>query len=322
MIGGAVALAISAATAPVARWLGERTGAMDNPRGGLKPHPMPVSYLGGLAVALGVAAGFLAEGWPFPWTLPVSLLGLAALGLADDTIGLPPAGRLLAQLGLGILLAAQGLRADPFEQQVIAWIVTVAVFAGAVNAANMVDGMDGLASSATALSALALALVASLHDRSAVLPLILGGAAIGFLPYNLPPARLFLGNAGSYLAGGGLAVAILLLSRNPATFVGAGTCLGLFGLDLLASMVRRALRRERLFQPDREHLYDQLLRRGFSVKEVLAMCVGVHLVLVAIGVLITTFGTAAAMIAGALTWLAALVLLGATGFLSREADLL
>ena len=321
MIGGAVALAVAAATGPLVRILGGRLGAMDNPRGGLKPHPQPVSYLGGLAVAAGVAAGILAEGWPFPWALPAALFGLAVLGLADDTIGVPPAGRLATHVGFGVLLASQGLRADPFEQQLIAWIVTVVVFAGAVNAVNMVDGMDGLASSATALSALGLALVAGLQDRSVVLPLILAGSTIGFLPYNLPPARLFLGNAGSYLAGGGLAVAILLLSRNPATFVGAGTCLGLFGLDLLASMVRRAIRREALFQPDRDHLYDQLLRRGFSVREVLAMCAGLHLILVGIGVMLTTFGTAGAMIVGALTWLLALGLLGATGFLSREIDL-
>ena len=120
-----------------------------------------MSYLGGLALAAGVAAGIAAEGWPYPWALPVALFGLTAMGVADDTFGLPPVVRLAAQFGFGALLASQGLRADPFEQAVIAWIVTVVLFAGTVNAVNMVDGIDGLASTATALSAVGLAVVAA-----------------------------------------------------------------------------------------------------------------------------------------------------------------
>ena len=319
MIGGAVALAVTAAAGPAARWLGLRTGAMDHPSGGLKPHPHAVSYLGGLAVAAGVAAGVAAEGWPYPWALPVGLFGLAAMGLLDDTVGLPPAVRLLAQLGFAALLAAQGLRADPFESAALSSVVTVVMFAGAVNAANMVDGMDGLAGTAAAMSGVALALVATLHDRSAALPLILAGAALGFLIHNFPPARVFLGNAGSYLLGGGLAVAILLLARNPALFVGAGTCLGLFGLDLLLSIVRRLVRREGLLQPDRGHLYDQLLRRGRSVRACLAACAGVHAVLLAAGVAATTLRTVPAVVLVAATWLGALGILAAAGFIRRDA---
>jgi UDP-N-acetylmuramyl pentapeptide phosphotransferase/UDP-N-acetylglucosamine-1-phosphate transferase len=319
VIGGAVALAVTAATAPLARALGLHIGAVDHPSGGLKPHPYPVSYLGGLALAAGVAAGIAAAGWPYPWPLPVALFGLAAMGVVDDTLGLPPAVRLLAQLGFGTLLATQGLRADPFQSVVLSSIVTVIVFAGAVNAANMVDGMDGLASSMTALSGLALALIAVMHDRNAALPLILAGAAIGFLVLNFPPAKLFLGNGGSYLAGAGLAVAILLLATNPALFVGAGTCLGLFGLDLLLSIVRRVVRHEGLLQPDREHLYDQLLRRNRSVRKTLAACAGIHGLLLIVGVIATRLDTFPALLLTGFAWLAALATLTAAGFVRRTA---
>ena len=318
MIGPAVAFAVALATAPVARWLGLRTGAMDRPSGGLKPHPHPVSYLGGLAVAAGVAAGLLAAGWRYPWAMPTALFGLAAMGIADDTVGTPPAARLLAQLGFAALLASQGLRADPFEQDVVAWLVTVVLFAGAVNAVNMVDGMDGLAASATAISGIGLAVVAVGAGRNADLGLVLAGASVGFLPFNFPPARLFLGNGGSYLAGAGLATAVLLLSRSPALFVGAGTCLGLFALDLLLSLIRRIVRREGLLQPDREHLYDQLLRRGLSVRATLAACAAAHAALVAVGTVAARLATTPAMVLAAATWLGALGLLAATGFVTRE----
>ncbi|MCA1726347.1 MAG: undecaprenyl/decaprenyl-phosphate alpha-N-acetylglucosaminyl 1-phosphate transferase [Actinobacteria bacterium] len=318
MIGGAVALVVAAAVGPLARSLGLHIGAVDHPSGGLKPHPYPVSYLGGLAVAAGVAAGIGAEGWPYPWALPVALFGVAAVGLADDTLGLPPVVRLLAQLGFGVLLAAQGLRADPLESVLLSSVVTVIVFAGAVNAANMVDGMDGLAATTTALSGFALAVVALMHDRSVILSLILAGAALGFLVHNFPPARLFLGNGGSYLAGGGLAVAILLLSRNPALFVGTGTCLGLFGLDLLLSVVRRLVGHEGLLQPDRGHLYDQLLRRGRSVRGTLAVCAGIHVLLLVVGVIATRLETALAVTLCGVTWLGALGILAATGFVRGD----
>src|SRR6266508_1014244 len=156
-------------------------------------------------------------------------------------------------------------------------------FAGAVNAVNMVDGMDGLAGSAAALSGIGLAVVAALDDRGTLLPLLLAGASLGFLFHNRPPARLFLGNSGSYLAGATLAVAVLLLAGGPALMVGAGTCLGLFALDLLLSVARRVAGRSALLEPDREHLYDQLLGRGFSVVECLVICAVVHALLVGAG---------------------------------------
>jgi UDP-GlcNAc:undecaprenyl-phosphate GlcNAc-1-phosphate transferase len=320
VIGAVVALVVTAVTAPLARRLGLLVGALDFPSGGLKPHAQPVSYLGGLAVMVGVAAGMAAAGWPFPWVLPVAVFGIGIVGLADDVGDLPPALRLLLQLGIGALLAWRGLGTDPFDVAVLGWVVAILLFAGTVNAVNMVDGMDGLASTTAAVSALGLYVIAWQGGRAEieVLPVILAGAAIGFLPLNLPSARLFLGNSGAYLLGGTLAVVILNLGQSLSLLIGAGTCLGFFALDLLASLIRRTLRGDALLGAYRNHLYDQLLARGLSVSRCLAVCVGIHAGLVAVGVVAAATSSGIAVAIAAVAWLGALVGLGVNGFISRS----
>lgn len=314
----ALALGVTAIAGFGARWLGLATGALDFPTGRLKPHPHPVSYLGGLAVAAGVAAGLVARAWPLPWFLTVALFGITLVGLSDDVLGFPPVVRLAAQVGLGVLVAANGLDLPPLGP-VLGWIAAVVFFAGAVNAANMVDGMDGLAGTAAALSGIGLAVVGAMADKGTLLPLLIAGASIGFLVHNRPPARLFLGNSGSYLLGATLAVSVLLVARGPALMVGAGTCLGLFALDLLLSVARRVAGRSALLEPDREHLYDQLLGRGFSVVECLVISAVVHAMLVGAGIGISRMPSGLAITVAAVVWLAALAALIALGFVGRRA---
>ena len=287
MIATATAFTVALLLGMLARRLGPAFGAMDHPDGtALKPHPHPVSWLGGAAVVGGLGAGLAAEGWPLPWAGAAAIGGAFVLGLADDAVDVPPLVRLAAQLGLGLALAAGGVAADALPGTALAWIAAAVLFAAALNAVNMVDGMDGLAGTTGSISALGLALIAARggQDGAMVVALATAGAVAGFLVHNLPPARLYLGDNGAYAMAAALAVVVLAESRTVAGLVGAATCLGLFLVDLLLSVLRRIVGRTRVTAGDRHHLYDQLQERGLGTRRTLAACAIVHVAFVAVGV--------------------------------------
>jgi UDP-GlcNAc:undecaprenyl-phosphate GlcNAc-1-phosphate transferase len=217
--------------------------------------------------------------------------------------------RLAVQLGLGIVLAAGGLAADALPGTVLAWGAAALLFAAALNAVNMLDGMDGLAGGSAALSALGLALVAARagHDGPMTIALVTAAAAAGFLVHNLPPARLFLGDNGAYALAATLGVVVLAESRTAAGLVGAATCLGIFLVDLLVAILRRAIGGVPLTAGDRGHVYDQLRARGLSHGWTLAVCWIVHVAFIAVGVRVADSSTVVAVTTVAAAWTVALV---------------
>jgi UDP-GlcNAc:undecaprenyl-phosphate GlcNAc-1-phosphate transferase len=322
MTATATAFVVAVLLGVVARAVGPRTGAMDLPDGtALKPHANAVSWFGGVAVIGGLAAGLATKSWPLPWAGALAIGGAFALGLADDALEVPPLARLGAQVGLGLALAAGGVAADALPGAALAWIGGAVLFAAAANAVNMVDGMDGLAASAAAISALGLALEAARagHDSSMFLALALAGAVAGFLVHNLPPARLFLGDNGAYSIAAALAVVVLTESGTMAGLVGAATCLGLFFMDLLLTILRRVVGRAPLTAGDRYHVYDQLQQRGLSPRRTLVVCAVVHVAFVAVGVRAAGSSTAAAVATVAAAWVVALLWLFWSGLVTAGA---
>jgi UDP-GlcNAc:undecaprenyl-phosphate/decaprenyl-phosphate GlcNAc-1-phosphate transferase len=325
VIGAAVALPVVLALAGAMRWLGPRIGALDHPDATLKPHAHPVSFLGGLAVAGGLAAGLLvgaapADLWPFSAWVTVAVFSPAAVGLLDDAVGLRPAFRLGSQIVLAVLLVTAGnLEATALPGQVLAMGGAALLYVAAMNAVNMADGMDGLAGGLGVLSGIGIALVAIAVDRSGAVPMILAAATLGFLVHNLPPARLFLGDNGAYLVGAGLVVAALRAGRTVPALAGAASCLGLFLLDLLLAVLRRAAGRAPLFSGDRGHLYDQLQARGRPVGTVLSVAFAAHAALAAVGVVASGLetGPALALVGGA--WAVAVAALFVFGFVTARA---
>jgi UDP-N-acetylmuramyl pentapeptide phosphotransferase/UDP-N-acetylglucosamine-1-phosphate transferase len=319
VITTAAAFATALVLGMLARRLGPVVGAMDRPDGTtMKPHPDAVSWLGGAAAVGGLAAGLATEGWPLPWAGAAAVGGAFALGLADDALDVPPVLRLAAQVGLGLLLAGGGLAADALPGAALAWTAAAVLFAAALNAVNMVDGMDGLAGIIGAISALGLALIAarSGHDGSMVVALATAGALAGFLVHNLPPARLYLGDNGAYALAAALTVVVLAGSRTVAGLVGGATCLGVFLVDLLLSVLRRVVRRRRLTAGDRDHLYDQLQGRGLAPRWTLAVCAVVHVAFVAVGVRAAGSATSVAVATVGTAWMVALVWLVWSGLVA------
>lgn len=222
-------LALSAALSAVATLIvclvSARLGLMDKPNPIIPQHTRPVAYLGGIGVAIGagaVLAGiWAAVGWgltnlPLHPRLTVMVLaGLAfvALGVVDDTVRLSARTKLFVQIILAVAAVSGGL-AYPFTGVGLvdaalstAWIVVL------VNAVNVTDVCDGLV---PGLGALTLGLWAHLDASTALVALPLAGAFLGFLFFNFPPARIFLGDTGSHLLGFALA-AVMLMRDEPVS---------------------------------------------------------------------------------------------------------
>jgi UDP-GlcNAc:undecaprenyl-phosphate GlcNAc-1-phosphate transferase len=202
---------------PIVRRIAAATGYMDlpDPR---KAHPEPTPLLGGVAVALAlVLAPLLAKvlfgvssTFPEPGVLAGGALSLG-LGLLDDKRPMGPLGKLIGQLGAAACLVFWGPRVEWIESNPIALAGAILVVITLLNAVNFLDAMDGVVGVVLPIIAAGFALIEVLYGApvSPVLAWSLVGASAGFLVYNAPPARIFLGDAGSHLLG--FAIAALAL---------------------------------------------------------------------------------------------------------------
>ncbi len=252
----AIALVVTLVVTPLVIVVAKRTGIVDHP-GALKPQLVAVPYLGGVAVFAGVIVGAVV-GRP---TVLVPLAGALCLGVADDRFDLPPSARLAGQLAIGAAVVAT---CPVHLAGTIGAVLIVAVTALVINGVNLLDGLDMLAAGVAAVAAGGFALI--LHGSGRQLAIALGAALVGFLVYNRPPARVYLGDGGSYLLGTGLAV-LLAESWGPGVPVPVGTAaLVLVAVpvaEVAFAVVRRLRGRRSMMTGDRGHPYDRLVARGW-----------------------------------------------------------
>ena len=270
MAGIAVAVIVSLSLAAAALRVGPRLGFVDRPEdGSLKAHTRPAVPLGGISVFLGVHTGMTIEGIYDPG-LSTATGGLLVLGLLDDRFQLAPSVRLVAEVMLAVVMV--GFADGGWSAQPLALVVGIVLVVGAINAVNLFDGMDGLAGTSAAVAAVGIAALAEARGLNGIFGFILAGAVIGFLALNWHPAKLFLGDNGSYVLGAFLAYGIMRVSPEPidSRLVVAAVLLGVFALDLATTIIRRRLAGRPLFIGDRGHLYDQLLDRGWTIPRTVA----------------------------------------------------
>jgi UDP-GlcNAc:undecaprenyl-phosphate GlcNAc-1-phosphate transferase len=254
-IPAVVGAVVAAALAPLLGRLGSTVGLVDRGVDELKIHRAPVPVLGGVAVVVAAAIGMLAGGRPASWGLVGAVAVALLAGLVDDARPLPAWVRVL------LLLLAGGALATSFDGPPAAIGILLLVLACA-NAVNIVDGQDGLAGGLATIAALALAAIGAIRgDETAVAVGLAGaGAMVGFLPWNWPRARLFLGNGGAYAVG---VVLAFLAARAVAVggwrgLLAAGTCLGVFAFEVAFTVARRATAGGAITAGDRLHSYDLL----------------------------------------------------------------
>ena len=286
-----IGFAVCVVVTPVAARVALATGVVDRP-GPLKVHTRPVPYLGGIAVFVGLAG-------PVAWAHSVLLapMGLALLlGLADDVADVPPRLRLAGEAVIGAS-AAIALRDDLSLAGAVGTVVVVVVL---LNAVNLLDGLDGLATSVAAAGALGFAV--ALEGDARVTATALAGALLGFLVWNRPPARIYLGDAGSYLVGTGLALLLVLAfvaDDGVATSAGALLFVAVPVADTTIAIVRRRRAGRPLFQGDRGHVYDQLVDMGWSSERSTLACAVTQAVFVGLGLAASAMavGPAVALVA-------------------------
>ncbi len=306
----AVALGAALVLTPVAALVARRLGVVDRP-GPLKVQQAPVPYLGGIAVFVALGLGIVVSWSRLSLLVPLALLTL--LGLADDVGEIPPRLRLIAEVGIGLVAGA--VVPAPGHLGVL---VTAALVVGLVNAVNLLDGLDGLAGGVAVASALGFAVIAG---SARELALALAGALGGFLWYNRPPARIYLGDAGAYLTGGALALAAALVLRSEhggRGWVAVPLLVALPVFDTAVAIVRRRRAGRPVLSGDRSHVYDQLVDRGRSRVQAVLECIGLQAVLTALGVLVLHLDTAWAVGVASASAAALIGLAGWGGFVSSS----
>jgi UDP-GlcNAc:undecaprenyl-phosphate GlcNAc-1-phosphate transferase len=307
----AASAVLSLALTPLVARVAWRLGAVDLPAA-RKLHRAPVPRLGGVAVALAAAlttAGSMAAdlflGTPLAVDLRVwaaLLIGggcVLAVGIRDDVRPVAPLTKLAAEIAAAAAVVLMGVRVEnvtlfgttswlgPLTIPVtLAWIVLL------TNAFNLMDGLDGLATGLAIIAALTSGtlLIARGDTQGALVMAVLLGALCGFLPYNVGPATIFLGDSGSLLVGYALAVTAITGVQKSATTLTVAVPLLIFALPIaetVMSAARRFLtptaaasgrplsdvgrRLHHVLEADRAHIHHRLLDRGLSQRSVVLL---------------------------------------------------
>ena len=228
-------------------------------------HPPRVLQMDFQSVDLGPKVlGFLSGGFV-----------LVLVGLWDDRFYLSAWQKLPFQVLAAAIAIGSGFSIDFLTNPIsdttlpvpiwLSWPLTLLWILLVTNAMNLIDGLDGLASGMGAIVAATLVIICWQADQvvGVVIGLSILGALIGFLPYNFPPARSFLGDSGAYFVGFALALISIQGYRKEAvlTFVVPALALAVPLIDVALSIIRRIRRRERIFSPDDMHMHHRLLRR-------------------------------------------------------------
>jgi UDP-GlcNAc:undecaprenyl-phosphate GlcNAc-1-phosphate transferase len=322
-----VGAVVTALLTPLATRLAIRLGAVSAP-GGRNVNVRAIPRLGGLAICgaffAAIAALYASEASAALVLrtdvgrlvgLLLGAVGLCLVGAIDDARRLPALYKVYAQIAAAIVAFAFGYRISAVWLPGVGTLfmgsfalpVTVLWIVGITNAINLIDGLDGLAGGVAFCAALTNLVVAVITGNTfvAVAMSALLGAIAGFLFFNFNPARIFMGDSGSYFVGFVLGTMSLVGAQIASTAVSLLVpilALGLPIIDTLFSMLRRVLERRSPFDPDRGHIHHRLLDMGFTHKRAVLVLYG----------MCSVFTASAIVVALCRTWAVGMALLAAT----------
>lgn len=292
---------LSVLLVPLLRLIAFRLRILDQP-GERKIHSEPIPYLGGVAIYVSFIFGVLAIGI-FTRQIPVNnalslMIGssfIFLLGLFDDIKGARAVLKFSVQITVAVFMVNRGFEITEFTNPFgdtrvhlgflgsvlsVFWIVAI------TNAVNLLDGLDGLAGGVSAISLAFMAGFAFYTGNVALAGLLLAlfGGIVGFLVFNLPPAKIFMGDAGSLLIGFLFSIFCLMADlRGPATItiLAPAMLLTLPIFDTLMAILRRVKDKRHIFSADKRHLHHRILALSSSYKTTLLI---IYLVNIFIGV--------------------------------------
>lgn len=211
----------------------------------------------------------------------LSLIPLVIIGILDDRFEVPAKIRYIVQLGASFLIIAY---VGPFEFPVLQdlgiagyileFILTIIGMTSLINFYNFMDGLDGLVAGVTAIQ---LSFLALWFGHFQLLFLVAG--LLGFLPWNWSPAKIFMGDVGSTVLGGIIAISLLNNDGNlNHNWLAVPILMPVIG-DTIYTIIRRLRRRENIFQAHRSHLYQRLQQAGWSHQQVTSTYMGMSLLI-------------------------------------------
>lgn len=302
-----LACAVAAGATWVALHVARRVDLVDRP-GPTKPHRAPVPFGGGIGVAVGVSAASAGGAESPDLTLLACMWALAALGLVDDARDLRARTRLLAHavVALPVVFSWAPRLGAPRPLEVALALLFVL---GSISAFKCIDCADGVAAGVTVAGALWLGTLDGWSGDVGPLAATLGGAAAGFLLFNAPPARCFLGESGSTILGCLLSFLVLGVARDaPADaslsgLAAAATVLMIPFLDFLLVHIRRLRAGVRsigdlMASAGTDHLPHRLQQAGLGPAAVAAVCAAAIVVSGAAASLFLFGGLGASLLGG------------------------
>lgn len=310
-----VSVAVSFAMTPLVRSFAVKVGAVDVPRDNRRMHDHPIPRQGGLAIFLGFLVGVVLFG-DLDRQVQGILLGsviIVTVGAIDDIVPLPALLKFVVQIAAAGVAVAFGVRIEHIANPIFwsdtqyisfgAWSIPITIFwiVGITNSINLIDGLDGLACGVSAISSLSILVISLVLGQTniAVLLAAILGACLGFMPYNLNPAKIFMGDTGALLLGyvlSTISVIGLLKFYAVISFTVPLLALALPIFDTCFAIVRRLLKGQNPMSPDRGHFHHRLIDMGFSQKQSVAVLYSISAVLGLSAVIITTSGEMKALI--------------------------
>ncbi len=296
------ALLLAFALTPIVRVLAIKIKAIDIPTDNRRMHRKPIPRIGGLAIFLAFLIATLSFCKPDRDLLTILVGGgvLVLLGMLDDIYRLNAFVKLAVQILVALFAVSQGVTIDfiGFGGDYIAfgmWSVPITVLwiVGLTNAVNFIDGLDGLACGVSIISSVSLFLVMLLSGSSPIhclITAILIGACLGFMPFNVNPAKIFMGDTGALFLGYTLSILSVVGVFKTDMVLAFFIPLSIFGLplaDTSFAILRRVAHHKSPFAPDRGHLHHRLIDLGFGQKQSVRLLYAVCAILGIAAVMLT-----------------------------------
>ena len=314
-----VALAVSAVVSfiatPMVKSLAYKVGAIDVPKDNRRMHKVPIPRLGGLAIFIAFLLTTLIFA-DIDRQLQGILLGsvmIVVLGVLDDIMALKALPKLIVQIAAAGIAVYHGCVIQFFSNPNVfsdvsyvnlGWLsipISIIWIVAITNAVNFIDGLDGLAVGVSAISTASLIVIALLVSETniAMVLIALLGACLGFIPYNMNPAKIFMGDTGATFLGyilATLSITGLFKLYAIISFAVPFLILGVPIFDICFAFLRRIAKGQNPMVADRGHVHHRLIDMGFSQKQSVAIAYMLAAILGLAAVLLTSSGELRALV--------------------------
>lgn len=297
-----VSFIVSLFLVPICKKVSIHVNAMDEPNE-RKIHKKPMPRLGGLAIYLSFLICYMFFGKITTQMLSIIIASFVIIlfGIIDDINPMKARYKLFGQIIAACIIVYYGniILQDVylFDYYInfgnLAPYLTIFFIIACINAINLIDGLDGLAAGISTIYFITIAIIAIITNRigglDIILSIIMLGSTFGFLVYNFPPAKIFMGDTGSQFLGFIIAIISLLGFKNITfnSLVVPIVILAIPIFDTLFAILRRILKGESIGTPDKEHFHHQLLKMKFSTRKTVLIIYIIDIAFASVSIFLT-----------------------------------